>query len=120
MASERGKGDETDLATALETVAARMLVIYPKVHSIRIVGHGPDGEAVIPVPLGPRGESIASDVIEFLGRLKPGEWANAKTIAAALDKDPNNGSLKRCLADLAARQMIESNKNLGYRLPQTK
>lgn len=120
MASDRGSKDETDLATALDAIAGRMLSFYPQAQTIRIVATGPDGEAVIPVPLGPRGESIASDVIEFLGRLKPGEWANAKTIAAALDKDPNNGSLKRCLADLAARQMIESNRNLGYRLPQTK
>lgn len=110
----------SDLETTFETITSRMLSIYPHCHSIRIVGVGPDGEAVIPVPMGPMADTLERQILGALARFKPGEWIAGKELAGLLDKDVSNGHFRKTLARMSRDEEIESNKNLGYRLPQPK
>jgi hypothetical protein len=117
MGPARPRPEDVDLATALQVVARHVLAIHPYSQGIRVVSHHPDGDAVIPVPFESCGDSIEDQVSEMLGKFKPGVWVGAKAIAAELDKDANNGAFKRTLARMAKEHKVESNRNLGYRLP---
>jgi hypothetical protein len=120
VASDRFKPDDIDLATAYSVVVGKMLTICPNATAMELVIRCPDGNATIPVPMGPRHESLEQDILDTLARYKPGQWVQSKEIALILEKDPANGSFRRTLADMANRQIIISNKNLGYQLPQEK
>lgn len=110
---------EGDLQAAYQVVVAHALSVYPHANSVRVVIDGPDGKAVLPVPMAPAFDDLKANVIATLKMLKPGEWMLKKTIAANVDRDPNNGALGRLLAQMAKDSEIESNRNLGYRLPQS-
>ncbi len=110
--------NELDLQSAYQVIAAHVLGIYPHANAIRMVVSGPDGKAVFPVPMAPAFDDLEASIISTLNMIKIGEWMQKKTLAANVDKDPNNGAFSRLLADMAKRGVIESNRNLGYRLPQ--
>lgn len=122
MATEKLTDKPVDVAFADVNVGIlnRVFAVYPNAQTVSIVAKGPDGEAVIPIPMARDTEDLAAIVVEVLGKLKPGEWMRAKSIAAETDRDPQSGHFLRTLSRLAKDGIVESNRNFGYRLPQGK
>lgn len=101
-------------------ILSRVFSVYPNAHSVAIVAKGPDGDAVIPVPVGFTPDDFESRIVEALNKLRPGEWMKGAALAAMLEVDRNNGNFNRILRELRKKNVIESNQNLGYRLTQMK
>lgn len=119
MIADRRKPDEgADLAAAYDLIVGKVLSVFPQATSIRIVAQGPDGDASIPVPMGPASDDLETVIVEVLGRLKSGEWMPGKSLAPAVGVDRENGHFQRTTSKLVKSGRVESNRNLGYRLAQ--
>lgn len=110
--------DEPTEAAVNEAIVRRALIAYSGARSIRIVATGPDGEAVLPVPMAPASDDVESMAVAVLKKLRPGEWMKGKTLAVELDVDRANGHFNRVLAALVKRGEVESSQLHGYRLKQ--
>lgn len=106
---------------ACRAAAALALKQRPNATGCKIVVEFPDGiggtmKDVYGVPLVPSADDLRTAILAALGKLRPGEWMRGKTLGAEVDADHDSGHFKRVVAQLRQEELIESNRNLGYRL----
>lgn len=108
---------ETDPVSTYAAVARLVRQLSPTANRIRIVYDTPGtGRSIIAVPVDTADDSLEGRIVSMLNRLRPGEWISGKALAASVDCEPDNGHYRRTAARLVSEGVIESNRNLGYRM----